>query len=95
MYGIVLGWALLATVVALGSLAALDTANDRADLLATQLEAAQKRITTVQSQVQKSTTRSQQARQTVKEKLDEVPTFRDTAVPEPVRDSLCQHLRCK
>lgn len=60
-----------------------------------QLEKAQKRIVSIQAQVQKSTSRSQQARHTVKEKLDEAPAFRDTAVPVPVRDSLCQHLRCK
>lgn len=57
--------------------------------------AAQKRLGTIQAQVQKSTTASQKARQDVKEKLDAAPAFRDTAVPVPVRDSLCERIRCK
>lgn len=95
VFGITLGWALLGTLVAIGSLSALERANERADLLAAQLEAAQKRTTAIQAQVQKSTTASQKARQDVKEKLDAAPAFRDTAVPVPVRDSLCERIRCK
>lgn len=95
VFGITLGWALIGTLVAIGSLSALDRANDRVDILATQLEAAQKRTTAIQAQVQKSTTASQKARQDVKEKLDAAPAFRDTAVPVPVRDSLCERIRCK
>ena len=75
-----------------------DRANGLANDLATAtdaLEKAQKRTTTIQVQVQKSTTASQKARQVVKEKLDAVPEFRDTAVPVPVRDSLCERIRCK
>ncbi|QQO90864.1 putative Rz-like protein [Pseudomonas phage Misse] len=59
------------------------------------LTAAKKRTQTIQVGVQKSTNASQKARQEVKEKLDAVPEFRDTAVPVPVVDSLCQRLRCK
>lgn len=59
------------------------------------LVVAQKRITSIQAQVQKSTAASQKARQDVKEKLDAAPAFRDTAVPVPVRDSLCERIRCK
>lgn len=75
-----------------------DRANGLAtDLASTQelLEKAQKRTTAIQAQVQKSTTASQEARQDVKEKLDAAPAFRDTAVPVPVRDSLCERIRCK
>lgn len=74
---------------------------NRAEGLASQLaqseqalEAAQKRTKTIQAQVQKTNTASQKARQVVKEKLDAVPEYRDAAVPEPVRDSLCATLRC-
>lgn len=76
----------------------LDRANGLATELAStqeQLGKAQKRITSIQAQVQKSTTASQKARQDVKEKLDAAPAFRDTAVPVPVRDSLCERIRCK
>jgi outer membrane lipoprotein-sorting protein len=71
------------------------TARGERDVALTQLEKAQKRTSTIQVQVQKSTTASQKARQEVKEKLDAVPEFRDTAVPVPVRDSLCERIRCK
>lgn len=71
---------------------ALETERDGA---LAQLETAEKRTATIQVQVQKSTTASQKARQDVKEKLDAAPAFRDTAVPVPVRDSLCERIRCK
>lgn len=71
---------------------ALETERDEA---LAQLETAKKRTATIQVQVQKSTTASQKARQDVKEKLDAAPAFRDTAVPVPVRDSLCERIRCK
>lgn len=73
----------------------IDALETERDVALAQLQAAQKRITSIQAQVQKSTTASQKARQDVKEKLDAAPAFRDTAVPVPVRDSLCERIRCK
>lgn len=73
----------------------IDSLTSERDAALSALEAAQKRTGTIQSQVQKSTTLSQKARQEVKEKLDAAPEFRDTAVPVPVRDGLCERIRCK
>ena len=90
--------AFLAVLFLVGMVWQFDRARGLAtELAATQelLEKAQKRTTTIQVQVQKSTTASQMARQDVKEKLDAAPAFRDTAVPVPVRDSLCERIRCK
>lgn len=56
---------------------------------------AKKRIATVQAQVLRSNTAAQKARAALKDALDAEPTFRDTPVPVPVRDSLCSTLRCK
>lgn len=45
--------------------------------------------------LQKATQDSQERSQRFKEVLDASPEWRDGAVPGPVSDGLCQHLRCK
>lgn len=45
--------------------------------------------------LQKATLAGQDRSQRFKEVLDESPEWRDAAVPGPVADGLCQHLRCK
>lgn len=91
------GWLLAALLVVFCwyGYVRIDALETERDVALAQLQAAQKRITSIQAQVQKSTTASQKARQDVKEKLDAAPAFRDTAVPVPVRDSLCERIRCK
>uniref|UniRef100_A0AAU6W0H5 Rz-like protein n=4 Tax=unclassified bacterial viruses TaxID=12333 RepID=A0AAU6W0H5_9VIRU len=76
---------------------AVQTSNARGALADAQSEltAAKKRIATVQAQVLRSNAAAQKARADLKDALDAEPTFRDTPVPVPVRDSLCGTLRCK
>lgn len=52
------------------------------------------RTARIQLLVQKADRDAATARQNLKEVLDANPTWRDTAVPVPVRDSLCHTIRC-
>lgn len=65
----------------------LDSAVKRAD-------GAEAKLQRVQVQVQKANTDAAKARLKLKEALDANPVWRDTPVPVPVRDSLCDTLRC-
>ena len=58
-------------------------------------EAAQRRLTAMQGQVQAAVSNAATARLELKQVLDAIPEERDAPVPTAVRDSLCQRLRCK
>lgn len=49
----------------------------------------------VQTNVQVVVTKANKADKAVKEVLDDTPEFRDTIVPAPVADRLCDTLKCK
>jgi hypothetical protein len=65
------------------------------DTAVTQLEAAQVRTQRIQKQVLTATANAAKARQSLKEALDAVPSYRDDRTPEPVRVSLCATIHCK
>lgn len=48
----------------------------------------------IQKSVQKADKDAARARLKLKEALDANPVWRDTPVPEPIRDSLCDTLKC-
>lgn len=91
---------LLALLLALASYVAWDQYGEArrykglAEDANTALVAAQARTAQIQSRVQKADKDAAKARLDLKEALDAYPVWRDTAVPEPVYDSLCRTIRC-
>lgn len=64
---------------------------ETAELALTQEKA---RTARIQALVQKADKDAAKARQQLKEALDAYPIWRDTPVPVPIRDSLCDTLKC-
>lgn len=89
--------AFLATLFAAGMVWQYDRATDlKADLTerTQELKRSKAALVLVQKKVSAAQAAAADARHKLKEALDASPEFRDTAVPDPVYDSLCSTLRC-
>lgn len=94
-------------VIALGIACALLTGytllqRETISTLGTSLEAAtaradkaEEKVQLIQGKVRKANAAAAAARLNLKEALDAYPVWRDTPVPVPVRDRLCDTLRCR
>lgn len=91
---IMLGLCLLLTCGMVYFAVEASKATDERDDLATKLHASELRTQRLRADVLAATAKATKARASLKEALDAAPEYRDTAVPVPVRDSLCSTLRC-
>lgn len=73
----------------------ISTLGDALTESTTRADKAEKQVQLIQAKVQKANAAAATARLNLKEALDANPVWRDTPVPVPVRDRLCDTLRCR
>lgn len=93
--GLILAYAAGATLAALWGWESRGQYKDQAEALDVQLRASQEALRAMRTQVLRVEQKREAASADLKEGLNAAPDWRDSAVPGPVADGLCKHLRCR